>query len=112
MAFRSWHIDPSTPSDPDPPKKTIELGPGPGTELKHMLAWFDDDQKISAINVWGVEGSLFHIDTIIQWIVEVAAQHALPREQITQPMATAMVHTAIKRFFKKFPDGVPTDEDD
>jgi len=82
------------------------------SEFRKMLAWCDDGQKISEINSWGVEGSLFHIDTIIDWIIEVAARHALPKEQITRPMATAMVHTAIKRFFKKFPDGVPTDEDD
>jgi len=112
MMFRAWHIDPTTPPDPSPQKQTIELGPGPGTELKHMLAWFDDDEKVAEINAWGVQGSLFHIDTIIDWLVEVAAQHQLPSEQITRPVATAMVQTAIKRFFKKFPDGVPTDEDD
>jgi hypothetical protein len=112
MLFRTWHTYSSMPTDSSLISQPIELGPGPGTELKHMLAWFDDDEKAAAINAWGVQGSLFHIDTIIDWIIAVAAKHALPSEQITRPLATAMVQTAINRFFKKFPDGVSTDEDD
>ena len=109
MAMRTWHTDPTfaaTPKDTDPPDFT----PGPGTELRHALPWFDDREQIEQINQWGVRGSLVNFDVITGWLrKKSAAEFGQP---LAKQTATALVQTAIKQFQKKFPEGPPDDDHD
>ena len=94
--------------------------PGPGSELRKMLAWFARpsdtckcETRSETMNDWGVEGCRKNLDTIIEWLLEEAQLRGLPHGKFTRTIAKSLVLTAIRRFERKFPDGAPEpDEDD
>lgn len=99
--------------------KFADYRPGPGNELKKMLAWFarpsescNCDTRADTMNDWGVEGCLQNIETITDWLLEEAEARGLPHGRFTRTIAKSLVTTAIRRFQKKFPDGAPEPDDD
>jgi len=94
--------------------------PGPGSELKKMLAWFarpsdacQCESRADTMNDWGAEGCRQNLETIIDWLLEEAQIRGLPHGKFTRVVARSLVHTAIGRFERKYPDGPPepTDEE-
>lgn len=65
--------------------RPIELGNGPGTELKKMLSWFvkpvptcSCHARIIQMNQWGPNGCEERIETILDWLQESAHQSKIP----------------------------------
>ncbi|MDA8744807.1 hypothetical protein N9N28_09260 [Rubripirellula amarantea] len=99
--------------------KIADFRPGPGNELKKMLAWFakpsescNCESRVETMNDWGVEGCLRNIDTITDWLLEEAEARGMPHGRFTRVVAKSLVQTAIRKFNRKFPDGAPEPEDD
>ena len=93
--------------------------PGPGSELRKMLAWFARpsdtckcETRAETMNDWGVEGCRTNLDTIIEWLLEEAQLRGLPHGKFTRTIAKSLVLTAIRRFERKFPDGAPEPNED
>ncbi len=93
--------------------------PGPGSELRKMLAWFARpsdtckcETRAETMNDWGVEGCRTNLDTIIEWLLEEAQLRGLPNGKFTRTIAKSLVLTAIRRFERKFPDGAPEPNED
>ena len=93
--------------------------PGPGSELKKMLAWFarpsqscDCETRADTMNDWGPEGCRENIDTIVDWLMEEAQARGLPHGRFTRVIAKSLVDTAIRRYERKFPDGPPESDDE
>jgi hypothetical protein len=93
--------------------------PGPGNELRKMLAWFARpsdtckcETRAETMNDWGVEGCRTNLDTIIEWLLEEAQLRGLPHGKFTRTIAKSLVLTAIRRFERKFPDGAPEPNED
>ncbi len=85
--------------------KFADYRPGPGNELKKMLAWFakpnetcNCETRVDTMNDWGVEGCLRNIDTITDWLLEEAALRGLPHGKFTRVVAKSLVQTAIRKF--------------
>ena len=79
--------------------------PGPGSELRKMLAWFARpsdtckcETRAETMNDWGVEGCRTNLDTIIEWLSEEAQLRGLPHGKFTRTIANSLVLTAIHRF--------------
>ena len=108
--------------DEDPLPATLKIDhfrPGPGNELKKMLAWFakpsetcNCETRVDTMNDWGAEGCRKNIDTITQWLLEEAKLRGLPHGRFTATIAKSLVNTAIRRFESKFPDGAPESDND
>jgi len=104
------------------PVVSLRIGdyrPGPGSELKKMLAWFahpnsscDCDSRADTMNDWGADGCRENIDTILDWLMEEAQERGLPHGRFTRVVARSLVDTAIRRYESKFPDGPPESGDD
>ena len=93
--------------------------PGPGSELRKMLAWFARpsdtckcETRAETMNDWGVEGCRTNLDTIIEWLLEEAQLRGLPHGKFTRTIAKSLALTAIRRFERKFPDGAPEPNED
>jgi hypothetical protein len=99
--------------------------PGPGSELRKMLAWFARpsdtckcETRAETMNDWGVEGCRTNLDTIIEWLLEEAQLRGpfitrkLAHGKFTRTIAKSLVLTAIRRFERKFPDGAPEPNED
>lgn len=75
---------------------------GPGTELKKIIAWFhylpDKDcdclSRIQQMNVWGPDGCLERMPTILAWLQESAKLHNII---YVESIVKMLVHLAIKR---------------
>ncbi len=103
------------------PTITFRIGdyrPGPGSELKKMLAWFarpnsscDCESHAETMNDWGADGCRENIDTILDWLMEEAQERRLPHGRFTRIVARSLVDTAIRRYESKFPDGPPEPDD-
>ena len=96
-----------------------DFRPGPGNELKKMLAWFARpsdsckcETRADTMNDWGPEGCRQNLDTIVEWLLEEAELRGLPSGKFTRIIAKSLVITAIRRFERKFPDGAPEPNDD
>lgn len=108
-------------ADAEPPI-SFRIGdyrPGPGSELKKMLAWFAQpsdscncETRADAMNDWGAQGCRENLDTIVEWLMEEAQLRGLPHGRFTRIIARSLVVTAIRRFERKFPDGAPEPGDD
>jgi hypothetical protein len=106
---------------PESDTPTLRIGdfrPGPGNELKKMLAWFarasdtcNCETRADTMNDWGADGCRQNLDTIVDWLMEEAELRGLPHGKFTRIIARSLVLTAIRRFERKFPDGVPDDSD-
>lgn len=106
---------------PESGPRTLRIGsfrPGPGSELKKMLAWFarasdtcNCETRADTMNDWGTDGCRQNLDTIVEWLMEEAVLRGLPHGKFTRVIARSLVLTAIRRFERKFPDGVPDDSD-
>ena len=99
--------------------KIADYRPGPGNELKKMLAWFakpsetcNCETRVDTMNDWGVEGCNQNIDTITDWLLEEAQARGLPHGKFTRIVAKSLVQTAIRKFQRKFPDGAPEPDDE
>ena len=109
--------------DDDPMPTTLKIEryrPGPGNELKKMIAWFakpsetcNCETRVDTMNDWGAEGCRRNIDTIVDWLLEEAQVRGLPHGRFTATIARSLVNTAIRKFERKFPEGAPEpDQDD
>jgi len=107
---------------PDAPQAvSFRIGdyrPGPGSELKKMLAWFarpsdacQCETHADTMNDWGAEGCRDNLETILDWLMEEAQLRELPHGRFTRAIARSLVLTAIRRFERKYPDGPPEPED-
>lgn len=99
--------------------KITDYRPGPGNELKNMLAWFakpsqtcNCETRVDTMNDWGAEGCLKNIDTITDWLLEEAELRGMPHGKFTRVIAKSLVQTAVRKFQRKFPDGAPEPNDD
>ena len=99
--------------------KIATHGPGPGSELKKMLAWFarpsescNCETRAETMNDWGVDGCRQNFETIVDWLMEEAELRGLPNGKFTRIIAQSLVTTAIRRFERKFPDGAPDPDDE
>jgi hypothetical protein len=79
----------------------IDTTPGPGTELKKILAWFAVDtptceclSRARLMNTWGPQGCRNNMDTILLWLEEEATNRGLPFVKI---VAKQLVLLAISR---------------
>ncbi|MCM2371897.1 hypothetical protein [Aporhodopirellula aestuarii] len=80
--------------DEDPMPATLKISsfwPGPGNELKKMIAWFakpsetcNCETRVDTMNDWGAEGCRRNIDTIVDWLLEEAQARGLPHGRFTQ----------------------------
>lgn len=103
----------------EPPTLRINAyRPGPGSELKKMLAWFarpsescQCETRADTMNDWGAEGCRQNLDIIVDWLLEEAQIRGLPHGKFTRVVARSLVNTAIGRFERKYPDGVGDDDD-
>ena len=75
---------------------------GPGTELKKLLSWWfrpDDscecDARAMQMNAWGVEGCRERLETIVQWLLEAAAERGLPHGPLSRQVTRRLVRLAI-----------------
>ncbi|GAA5509152.1 hypothetical protein [Novipirellula caenicola] len=98
--------------------KITDYRPGPGNELKNMLAWFakpnetcNCETRVDTMNDWGAEGCLRNIDTIADWLLEEAQLRGMPHGRFTRVIAKSLVQTAVRKFLRKFPDGAPEPND-
>jgi hypothetical protein len=98
--------------------KIAAFRPGPGSELRRMLAWFARpsdsckcETRAETMNEWGVNGCRSNLDTIVEWLLEEAELRGLPHGKFTRTVAKSLVLTAIRRFERKFPDGAPELDD-
>ena len=98
--------------------KIDRFRPGPGNELKRMLAWFakpnetcNCETRVDTMNDWGAEGCRRNIDTIVDWLLEEALLRGLPHGRFTAAIARGLVNTAIRKYEQKFPEG-PSEPDD
>lgn len=108
--------------DEDPLPHTLKLSsfrPGPGNELKKMIAWFakpsescNCETRVDTMNDWGAAGCRQHIDTIVEWLLEEAQARGLPHGRFTATVARSLVKTAIRKYERKFPDGAPEPNED
>ncbi|QDT10741.1 hypothetical protein [Planctomycetes bacterium K23_9] len=109
--------------DEDPLPQTLKISnyrPGPGNELKKMIAWFakssescNCETRVDTMNDWGAEGCRRNIDTITEWLLEEAQARGLPHGRFTATIARSLVKTAIRKYERKFPEGAPEpDQDD
>ena len=64
--------------------RSIAFVPGPGNELKRMLAWFakpnetcNCETRVDTMNDWGAEGCRRNIDTIVDWFFTVDRSQTL-----------------------------------
>jgi hypothetical protein len=100
--------------------KMSSYRPGPGNELKKMIAWFakpsetcNCETRVDTMNDWGAEGCRRNIDTIVDWLLEEAQVRGLPHGRFTATVARSLVKTAIRKYERKFPEGAPEpDQDD
>src|SRR6056297_3070678 len=99
--------------------KIDRFRPGPGNELKRMLAWFakpsetcNCETRVDTMNDWGAEGCRRNIDTIVDWLLEEAQLRGLPHGRFTARIARGLVNTAIRKFEQKFPEGPSEPNDD
>ncbi len=104
--------------------KIATHGPGPGSELKKMLAWFArpsescncpviiDMGRAETMNDWGTDGCRQNFETIVDWLMEEAKLRGLPNGKFTRIIAQSLVTTAIRRFERKLPDGAPDPDDE
>ena len=102
----------------EPATDIAHYTPGPGSELKKMLAWFarsstacDCDSHAETMNEWGADGCRENIDTILDWLMEEAHKRGLPHGRFTRVIARSLVDTAIRRYERKYPDGPPESGD-
>ena len=93
--------------------------PGPGSELKKMLAWFarpsescNCETRADTMNDWGADGCRQNLDTIVEWLMEEAQQRGMPHGKFSRVVAKSLVTTAIRRYERKFPDGPPEPDDE
>ena len=108
------------PDLPEPATIAISsFRPGPGHELKKMLAWFarpsDECQcetRADTMNDWGPQGCRQRLDTILDWLMEEAQLRELPHGSFTRRIARSLVLTAIGRYERKFPSGPPEPGDE
>ena len=107
---------------PDAPQavsfRINDYRPGPGSELKKLLAWFarpsdacQCETRADTMNDWGVEGCRENLDTILDWLMEEAQLRKLPHGRFTRAIARSLVLTAIRRLERKYPDGPPEPAD-
>ena len=75
---------------------------GPGTELKKLLSWWflpdascDCDARALQMNAWGVAGCHQNLETIVDWLLEAAAQRGLPHGPLTRHATRILVKRAI-----------------
>ncbi|TWU39315.1 hypothetical protein [Novipirellula artificiosorum] len=92
--------------------KITDFRPGPGTELKRMLAWFAQpndscqcETRAETMNDWSADGCRDNLDTIVGWLMEEAELRGLPHGSITRTAAKTLVSTAIRKFERKYPEG-------
>ena len=101
------------PEDNEP--ETIKIDrfrPGPGNELKRILAWFakpnetcNCETRVGTMNDWGAEGCRRNFDTIVDWLLEEAQLRGLPHGRFTARIARGLAGTAIRKYEQKFPEG-------
>ena len=84
--------------------KITAYAPGPGSELKKMLAWFarpsescNCETRAETMNDWGVDGCRQNFETIVDWLMEEAELRGLPSGKFTRIIAQSLVTTAIRR---------------
>lgn len=75
---------------------------GPGTELKKLLSWWflpdascDCDARALQMNTWGAAGCRQHLERIVDWLLEAAAQRGLPHGPLTRHATRLLVKRAI-----------------
>jgi hypothetical protein len=73
--------------------------PGPGSELRKMLAWFARpsdtckcETRAETINDWGVEGCRTNLDTIIEWLFHGEAKSVSSTITIVVPSRSSWKH--------------------
>ena len=94
--------------------------PGPGNELKTMIAWFakpsetcNCETRVDTMNDWGAEGCRRNIDTIVDWLLEEAQVRGLPMEGLRQQSPAVSSTPPSASSNEKFPEGAPEpDQDD
>jgi hypothetical protein len=79
----------------------LDLGEGPGTQLKKILSWFAVDtptceclSRARLMNTWGPQGCRDNISTILMWLQEEALNRKIPFVKV---VAKQLVLLAISR---------------
>lgn len=101
-----WDVDVDHPSypratQPEQPRTPVDIGDGPGTELKRMLALLGFSsspgckchQRALEMNERGVEWCSENLDTIVSWLKEEADRRRLPFSRVA---ASLLVRKAIR----------------
>jgi hypothetical protein len=92
--------------------------PGPGSELRKMIGWltptdadhaqdlFAQNKLVAVMNGLGAEGCKTYLTELTNGILTEADQRGMNHEDVTPAIAKSLILTAIRRFERKFPEGL------
>jgi hypothetical protein len=92
--------------------------PGPGSELRKMIGWltptdadlaldpFAQNKLVAVMNGLGAEGCRTDLIELTNGLLTEAAQRGMNHEDVTPAIAKSLIFTAIRRFERKFPEGL------
>ncbi|MCY3010946.1 MAG: hypothetical protein NTY42_14150 [Planctomycetota bacterium] len=92
--------------------------PGPGSELRKMIGWltptdadlaldpFAQNKLVAVMNGLGAEGCKTYLTELTNGLLTEAAQRGMNHEDVTPAIAKSLILTAIRRFERKFPEGL------
>jgi hypothetical protein len=79
---------------------------GVGTELQRVLPWLDSSDFVDSLNRSRTVDVRQHLDDVVSQLLIIAFAKGLPPEIFSRDMAKSLLLTAVRRFERKFPDGI------